>query len=147
MGCVHPSDSIKCAANVMGSEYKSKWGKGVYELGKAAADTTTGKGIAWTGKQLLRPGAAVAAGVGAGLAFGAKAGKEKASATYKQFVNQTAALRGQKPGQAFVRKEQPKVMPGLTGCRDVRTFGGTRTRTRTRKRSKKFYQTTRKRKT
>jgi hypothetical protein len=76
------------------------------------------------------------------LKFSAQATKEKANATYKQIVNQTEALRGQKPGQAFVRKAQPKVMQGLSGCRDVRTFGGGKTR----KRRAKLYQGTRKRK-
>jgi len=94
----------------------------------------------FVGSQLSRPMTALGTGVKDTLKFGAIATKDKAKATYNQFVNQTAALRGQKPGQAFVRKEQPKVMPGMTGCRDVRTFGG-----KTRKRSNKLYKSTRKR--
>lgn len=95
----------------------------------------------YVGKQLYRPIGALATGTKDALKFSAQATKEKAKATYKQFVNQTAALRGQKPGEAFVRKAQPKVMQGLSGCRDVRTFGG-----KTRKRRAKLYQGTRKRK-
>lgn len=103
-------------------------------------NTATGAAKFVGSQLLLRPMAALSTGVKDTLKFGAIASKDKAKATYNQFVNQTAALRGQRPGQAFVRKEQPKVMPGMTGCRDVRTFGG-----KTRKRSNKLYQTRRKR--
>jgi hypothetical protein len=101
------------------------------------------------GNQLYRPLGALKSGtqaLGSGvknvLKFGTETAAKKGSDTFKQFVGKTAALRGQqRPGQSFVRRNQPKVYQGPRGCIDVRIFGG-----KTRKRRSKFYRNTRKRK-
>ena len=98
--------------------------------------------------QLGRPITPLTTGTKDTLKFAAQTLKDKSKSTYKQLVNQTALLRGQKPGKSFVKKEQPKVYGPPRGCIDVRTFGGQRRRRQvTRKRSNKFYQTRKKRKT
>lgn len=114
--------------------------KGVAEVAKGSVN--------FTARQLFRPIKAISTGTKDTLKFTAKTLKDKSNTTYKQWVNQTEYLRRQKPGQAFVKKEQPQVYGPPRGCIDVRTFGGQRRRRQvTRKRSNKIYQTRRKRKT
>lgn len=93
-------------------------------LNENVYNSTLSKGLGWgTRKMLVKPGVAVAKGLGTGSIIVGKQGAKMGAQTYDYWQNQTAKLRGQRDGQPF-QKRNYVARNVREGCIDVRTFGG-----------------------